>query len=62
MAKIPMPKQGDFLVNNKIRLEIGGKRKTGKQLQGLKDAYIVKDDILYPTGNSFPLWIIRMLY
>lgn len=57
-----MPKQGDFLVNNKIRLEIGGKRKTGKQLQGLKDAYIVKDDIIYPTGNSISLWIIRMLY
>jgi hypothetical protein len=62
MAKIPMPKQGDFWVNNKIRLEIGGKGKPGKQLQGLKDAYIVKDDIIYPTGNSISFWMFGMVY
>jgi hypothetical protein len=28
----------------------------------LKDAYIVKDDIIYPTGNSISFWMFGMVY
>lgn len=62
VTQVQMPKQGDFLVSRKISVEIGGKGKTGKQLQGLSNAFVVKDDIAYPTGRSIPLWMFGFLY
>lgn len=62
VAQVQMPKQGDFLINRKISVEIGGKGKSGKQLQGVSNAYVVKDDIAYPTGRTIPLWMFGLLY
>ena len=53
---------GDFLVNNKYIFEIGGKNKTKKQIAGLKNAYIVSDDIEYGSANTIPLWLFGFLY
>ena len=54
--------QGDFLVNKNLIFEIGGKGKNVKQIEGLKNAYVVKDNIEYPVGHSFPLWVFGFLY
>lgn len=62
VTQVQMPKQGDFLVGRKISVEIGGKGKSAKQLQGLSNAFVVKDDIAYPTGRSIPLWMFGLLY
>lgn len=62
VGKIDMPKQGDFLVNNRYTFELGGKDKSGKQLTEIKNAWIVKDDMEYPVGGELPLWMFGFLY
>lgn len=62
IGKIDMPKQGDFLVNNRYTFEVGGKDKSRKQLIGVKNARVVKDDMEYPVGGELPLWMFGLLY
>jgi predicted AAA+ superfamily ATPase len=62
VSKITMPKQGDFFVDNKFTFEVGGKDKSKKQIEGLKNAWVVKDDLEFPVGNDLPLWMFGLLY
>ena len=54
--------QGDFLVDEKIILEIGGKSKDTKQIEGLNNAYLAVDDIESGYDNVIPLWLFGFLY
>lgn len=47
--------KSDFQIEQ-YTFEIGGKNKQQKQIQGITDAYIVKDDIEYGYQNIIPLW------
>ncbi len=60
--QINMPKHGDFVVENKYIFEIGGKGKGGKQLRGVKNSWLVKDDIEIPVSGVLPLWMFGLLY
>ena len=62
VSKIHMPKQGDFFVDNKYTFEVGGKDKSKKQIAGIKNAWVVKDDLEYQVGNELPLWMFGLLY
>ena len=62
VSKIAMPKQGDFFVDNKYTFEVGGKGKSQKQIEGIKNAWVVKDDLEYPVGKDLPLWMFGCLY
>jgi predicted AAA+ superfamily ATPase len=53
--------QADFNINN-LTFEVGGKSKMQKQIEGLKNAYIVKDDIEYGYQNILPLWAFGLNY
>ena len=55
-------KQTDFLVDDKYAFEIGGKNKTKKQIKGISNAYVVKDDIEIGQNNTVPLWLFGMMY
>lgn len=59
---IHLAKKGDFLIDDRITVEIGGKNKTDKQIAGIENAYVVKDDIEYAFQNRVPLWMFGMLY
>jgi predicted AAA+ superfamily ATPase len=59
---ITYSKKGDFLVNENITLEIGGRNKGAKQITGQADAYIVADDLPVGFGNKIPLWLWGFLY
>lgn len=59
---ISLPAKGDFLVNENLTFEIGGKGKTQKQIQGLTNAYIAADDMEIGIFNKIPLWLFGMLY
>ena len=54
--------RGDVLVDRKYTLEIGGKRKTNQQIQGVENSYVVADDIEFGFGNKIPLWMLGLLY
>ena len=45
----------DFKING-YTFEIGGRKKGNKQIEGVPDAFIVKDDIEFASGNTIPLW------
>lgn len=60
--KVKLSKQADFIVNDKYTFEIGGKSKGQKQIEGIENAWIVKDDIELPLLNTIPLWLIGLLY
>ena len=45
-------KTGDFRVNGKYTLEVGGEGKTYDQIADVPDSYILADGIETPTGVS----------
>jgi hypothetical protein len=53
---------GDFLIDNKYIIEIGGKDKSFKQIEGIENAYVAADDIEFGFGNKIPLWLFGFLY
>lgn len=59
--KVSYPKQGDFLVDDMHTFEVGGKDKTNKQIYGIKNAFVVSDDVEYPI-TKLPLWLFGFLY
>lgn len=60
--EIHLASKGDFLVNRKYTIEIGGKNKTTQQISGIKDAFVLRDDIEIGTMNIIPLFLFGMLY
>lgn len=52
----------DFIVENKYTFEIGGKNKGLKQILGIENSFLIKDDIEFGTGKIIPLWIFGFLY
>jgi uncharacterized protein len=55
-------RRADFSVSNKYSFEIGGRDKKKTQIHDLENAFIVKDDVAYGTGNIIPLWMFGMIY
>jgi len=60
--KISVPKNGDFLIDEKYLFEIGGKNKSFKQIKDIENSFIVADDIEIGFGNKIPLWLFGFLY
>ncbi len=54
--------QGDFLVDNSIHFEIGGKQKSAKQLREAKNGFVIADGIEFGYNNKIPLWLFGFLY
>jgi hypothetical protein len=59
---ISLPEKGDFLVDNKYLFEVGGQNKTQKQIKGIPNAYIIKDDVEIGVLNNIPLWLFGFMY
>ncbi len=55
-------KRGDFLVNNSLTFEIGGKNKSFNQLKNMEDSFVASDEIERGFGNRIPLWLFGFLY
>ena len=53
---------GDFLIDGKYTIEVGGKGKDFSQIADIPDSYILSDDLEMPIGNKLPLWTIGFLY
>ena len=60
--EIHLAGKGDFIVNRKYTVEIGGKNKTTQQIAGVQDAFILRDDIEIGAMNIIPLYLFGMLY
>ena len=51
----------DFEINGKT-FEVGGKKKSKKQIADASEGYVVKDGIEYGSGNVIPLWAFGLTY
>lgn len=55
-------KTGDFKINGRYTLEVGGEGKTYDQIADVPDSYILADGIETPYHCKLPLWIVGFLY
>ena len=62
LHNIHLPQQGDLLIDENIIVEIGGKNKSKKQIENIKNAYIAKDQIEIGFDNTIPVWLFGFLY
>jgi len=60
--KISTPESGDFMIDDNITIEVGGKNKDNKQLKDVKNSYIAADNIEFGFRNKIPLWLFGFLY
>jgi predicted AAA+ superfamily ATPase len=59
--KVTASEFADFTIGN-YTFEVGGKHKNKKQIAGIDQAFVVKDDIEYGFGNTIPLWAFGLNY
>ena len=60
--KISVAKKGDFLIDGKYTVEVGGKNKSYDQIKDLADSFVVADNIEIGWGNKIPLWLFGLMY
>ena len=60
--RLNIPKQGDFIVDDKFIFEVGGKNKGFEQIKDISDSYIAADEIEVGSGNKIPLCMFGLLY
>ena len=54
--------QGDFLIDCKITVEVGGQDKSFDQIADIPNSYILADSMEFPVGKKLPLWVVGLLY
>ena len=55
-------KKGDFLIDGKYTIEVGGADKSFEQIKDIPDSYLAIDDVEFGSGNKIPLWLFGFLY
>ena len=53
--------KGDFKIDG-YTFEVGGRKKGQKQIAGIENAFVVKDNIESGSGNIIPLWAFGLNY
>ncbi len=59
---ITYPSTGDFLIDQQYLFEVGGKRKTRKQIPKSDNTFVAADQIEIGNGHKIPLWLFGFLY
>ncbi len=60
--KLNISNKGDFTINEKYHLEVGGKNKGFEQIKDIENSFVVLDDIEIGIGNKIPLYLFGFLY
>ena len=60
--QLEVAKKGDFLVDGKYLLEVGGKKKSFKQIKDIENSFVVSDDVEIGSGKKIPLWLFGFMY
>lgn len=53
--------KGDFLIDEKYIVEVGGKNKSFSQIKDIENSFVIADDIEIGYGNKIPLWLFGFL-
>lgn len=62
LHEIHLAEKGDFIINKKYTFEIGGKNKPTKQIRGIENSFVVRDDIEVGSLNIIPLYLFGFMY
>ena len=62
VMEIHAPKKGDFLIQGKYLMEVGGADKRFDQIKDLPNGFLAIDDVEVGRGNKIPLWLFGFLY
>ncbi len=60
--RLTIHNKGDFLIDEKYIVEVGGKNKSFNQIKDMQNSFIVADDMEVGFGNKIPLWLFGFLY
>jgi hypothetical protein len=60
--RVSVPLKGDFLVDDRMTFEVGGKNKDTGQISGIEQAWLALDSIEIGSGKKIPLWLFGFLY
>ena len=61
-SRLQVASKGDFVIDDRYTVEIGGKNKTFKQIKDLPNSFVISDDIEIGNGAKIPLWLFGFLY
>ncbi len=59
---VSIPKDGDFLIDGQYLFEVGGMKKSYKQIADIANSFLAVDDMETGIGNKIPLWLFGFLY
>lgn len=59
---VSLAPKADFLINDDIVIEVGGKNKDSGQLKDIPNSWLALDDIEIGFGKKIPLWLFGFLY
>ena len=59
--KVEASPAGDFFVNDKYTIEVGGRKKGYKQIADIADSYIAADNLEFGSGNKIPMWLFGFM-
>jgi len=59
---INYPKSGDFIIDDRYVVEIGGKDKNFSQLKNIKNGFVGADGIEIGVKDKIPLWMFGFIY
>jgi len=62
LHKVEYTDKGDFKLDRKVTVEVGGANKTRQQLAGVENAYIAADGLEVGYADKIPLWMFGLLY
>lgn len=54
--------KGDFRIDGKWTIEVGGHDKSFSQIADIPDSFILADSIDYPIGKKLPIWLAGLTY
>jgi len=60
--RLGAPKKGDFLIDDALLFEIGGKSKKSRHIAGHENVFYALDRIETGSGNRIPLWLFGFTY
>lgn len=60
--KVNLHGQGDFIIDDKIVIEVGGRSKSNKQLNEVENGFLAVDDIEIGFSKKVPLYLFGMMY
>ncbi|MBR2202498.1 MAG: ATP-binding protein [Bacteroidales bacterium] len=59
---VVIPENGDFLLDDKYLFEVGGRRKSYRQIADIPNSFLAVADTECGFGNRIPLWMFGMMY